>query len=155
MKLCKSGYQDNWSYLVSAIKHNHKHSDHYVIAIAMAIFWVLFITIGILCYNHFKQRVFKFDDKLALGLAAAVFSGLVIYILKDRFLRTNFCLLNKNELICIKEKTDCFDQIGPNNVIDGASFGFINLIQINSSRKNQNKGIGKKHNYFFIYHVPA
>ena len=49
--------------------------------------------------------------------------------------------MNKNDPICINEKTDCFDQKDSNDFISGFNFGHGKLITIMES---ENKGIGKK-----------
>ena len=117
---------------------------NFVILEIIVVFWFLFISFGILAFVSLKVKKVSFGEKLALVLAGSIFIGLIIYVSKDRFYKTNFCLMNKNDPICINENNDCFDEmIYSNDLISGFNFGIGRLININSSIKSENKGIGK------------
>ena len=108
-------------------------------------FWVLFILFGIIGFGNYKQKkIFSFDDKLALGLAASIFIGLLVSISINKFYKSNFCLMNKNDPICINENNDCFEKLYSNDFISGFNFGHGKFINITASMELENKGTGKK-----------
>ena len=117
---------------------------NFVILEIIVVFWFLFISFGILAFVSLKVKKVSFGEKLALVLAGSIFIGLIIYVSKDRFYKTNFCLMNKNDPICIKENNNCFDEmVYSNYLISGFNFGIGKLIKINSSIESENKGDGK------------
>ena len=83
-----------------------------------------------LTYTNIKTINFSFGDKLSLVLAAATFIALLATLSKNKFVKNNFCLMNKNDPFCIDQQNDCFDQIDSNDFINGFNLGFIKHIKI-------------------------
>ena len=78
-----------------------------------------------------RGKVTNFDDKLALGLAAIIFSGGLFFLSNDKFNPTNFCVMNANDPFCKGNKiTSCFNQ--EDRSVFSDNFGFGGFIEIDS-----------------------
>ena len=144
MKNCRLTFKDGNNYVLNGIPGLSIANPNVIIFAIISIFWVLFVSLGIISLRNLKiKTVFSFDGKLALGLAASIFIGLVIFLSKDKFYKHNFCLMNKNDPICIEENNDCYDQISSNDLISGFNFGHGKIINITASMEMKNKGNGK------------
>ena len=67
----------------------------------------------------------------------------ILFISKDKFEKTNFCLMNKNDPICTRENNDCLDEISSKDLISGFNFGYGKIINI-TSMELENEGNGEK-----------
>ena len=142
-KICRPSFMEGDNFILKAIPFISIQSLIFIGIISG--FYFLFISFGLFSLGNFRiKKIFSFDDKLALGLAASIFIGLIISLSIDKFYKSNFCLMNKNDPICINENNDCFDQIYSNDLISGFNFGHGRFINITSSMALENKGIGKK-----------
>ena len=78
-----------------------------------------------------RQMLTNFDDRLALGLAALMFSGGLVYLYIDKFNPYKFCLMNNNDPFCNGyNETSCFTQHSSSVFAD--HFGFGGFIEIGS-----------------------
>ena len=76
-------------------------------------------------------KITNFDDKLALGLAALIFSVGLFYLSSDKFNPTNFCVMNGIDPFCKnRNHTSCFNK--EDNSVFADNFGFGGFIEINS-----------------------
>ena len=87
-----------------------------------------------LTYTNIKTINFSFGDKLSLVLAAATFIALLATLSKNKFVKNNFCLMNKNDPFCVDQPNDCFDQLDSNIFINGFNFGFVKHIEITGKK---------------------
>ena len=101
-----------------------------IIAVMIWLFVVLLSIVEVLLTNN-RQILTNFDDKLALGLAALVFSGFLFYLYHDKFLRNKFCLMNNTDPFCEQfNETDCFSN--KKSSVLANHFGFGGFIEIGS-----------------------
>ena len=78
-----------------------------------------------------RGKVTNVDDKLALGLAALIFSGGLFGLYHNKFDPTNFCVMNGNDPFCKGSKiTSCFNK--KDGSVFSDDFGFGGFIEINS-----------------------
>jgi len=88
-----------------------------------------------------NMRLSPFDDKIPLGIAATIFIVLMGLLSEPAFIPRNFCLMNKNDPICVDERNDCLEKASSNEILDAFGFGFGTIVEINST-KTENAGIG-------------
>ena len=107
-----------------------------MISIILILFWILFLIISVLSLKVSNKKCYngKFDDKLSLVMAAAVFIISIVIISKGKFDKRNFCLMNKMDASCKNIETDCLNKARPNSSIEGINFGFGSFIQIQSDK---------------------
>ena len=136
MKICHSAYQNKRNFLETGVKIGKLFSQNLTIPIILILFWILFFIIGVLTLKVSNKKCFncKFDDKISLGMAAAVFMISIIFISKDKFDPKNFCLMNKMDPLCKNINTDCLTKAKPNSSIKGFNFGFGSLIEFQSDK---------------------
>ena len=78
-----------------------------------------------------KHKLTNWDNKLALGLAAFMFSIGLFYLYNDKFNPMNFCVMNGNDPFCEKfNRTNCFNQ--KTKSIFAENFEFGGFIEIES-----------------------
>ena len=134
-KICRNAYQNGNNYLINGIWFIHAHNMNFTILAIVAAFWLLFVLFGMLNFINIKNsKLYLFGDKLSLVLAAATFIALLASLSKDKFVKNNFCLMNKNDPFCVDQQNDCFDQIDSNDFISGFNFGFIKHIKIHGTK---------------------
>ena len=105
--------------------------NNYLLLISIII-WLLVILLSILELTFIKNRykVTNFDDKLALLVAALIFTIGLFYFYYPKFDKNNFCLMNRNDPICEDAKTSCFTQ--KNGAVFADNFEFGGFIEIES-----------------------
>lgn len=93
--------------------------------------FVLFLTtLEVLLFNK-RHILTTFDDKLALGFVALIFSGGYLYLNIDKFNPEKFCLMNQNDLFCEgSDKSNCFTKY--KNSVFAENFGFGGFMEIGS-----------------------
>ena len=91
---------------------------------------VLLSILEVLLIN--KKPILKnSNDKVALGIAALMFSGALFYLYNDNFKKDKFCLMNKNDPFCKRfNETNCFTQ--DRSLVFADDFGFGGFIEIGS-----------------------
>ena len=73
-----------------------------------------------------KHKSTNFDNTIALGLAALIFSMGLFYLYHDKFNPTNFCVMNGNDPFCNGfNKSNCFKQNSKSVFADNFEFGGI------------------------------
>ena len=99
----------------------------FIIAVSL---WSCVVVLSIfeLVFIQNKYQVTKYDEKLALLLAALIFSGLLFYLYYPRFDSDNFCVMNRNDPYCEGAKTSCFNK----SSVFADNFGFGGFIEIES-----------------------
>ena len=127
--ICRAVYQHKRNFLSTAIKT--RITGKFLIPVMTSIFWVLFTITGTANLS-FNNNVFmaRLADKLALLLAGAIFVILVIFISTGAFDKWRFCLMNKNDPICVNEQTGCFDRMTPNRYNRAIQFGLGAIVVI-------------------------
>ena len=105
----------------------------YLLIIAGTVWSVLvLLSIVELMFVQSNYKVTNFDDKVALLVAALIFSGGLFPLYIARFDRDNFCLMNKNDPFCEgANKTNCFI---PRQTVFSDFFGFGGFIEIESGK---------------------
>ena len=91
---------------------------------------VVLLSIIELIFIQKRYKVTTADDKLALLLAAVLFSGGLFYLYKPRFDSFNFCLMNRNDPFCKGAETSCYKL--KNSTVFAYNFGFGGFIEIES-----------------------
>ena len=136
MKICNSVYRNITNFLDAGIKIGELFFRNLMITIILILFWIMFFIIGVLTLKVSNKKCFncKFDDKISLGMAAAVFMISIIFISKNKFNPENFCLMNKKDRLCQNINTDCLSKTRPNSSIEGFNFGFGSFIKIQSDK---------------------
>ena len=99
--------------------------------IIAATLWSVVVVLSIVEFKFAQMRykVTNFDDKVALLLAALIFSGGLFRLYNPRFDPDNFCLMNKTDPFCKGDnKTSCFTKKGKSVFADFFEFGgFIEI----------------------------
>ena len=104
--VCKPSFNSTGHDYLSIIPVANSH-----LLIIAVILWSCIVLLGIsemiqkwskkCCKGCCKRgKLTNFDDKLALGLAALIFSGGFIYLYHNKFIPTNFCVMNGNDPFC-------------------------------------------------------
>ena len=135
-KICQPAYNTAGQNYLSLIPIG----TNYLLIIAVMI-WLLLVLRSILeiILINKRHKLTNFDDKLALGMAALMFSGCLVYLCIDKFERTKFCLMNYNDPLCEgSNETSCFTQNRSSVFAD--NFGFGGFIEIGSGIGFFNEG---------------
>ena len=129
--LCTPSYHKLGNdFITVGVKFPSKLNMHAFISIIGFICWALLVSLNILeCFIQNKQTALtSFDDKLALALAGAMFSGTLVALYIDQFDIQNFCLMNNNDYLCRNKTISCFS-----NPTSTMNFGFGGFIEVSPS----------------------
>ena len=78
-----------------------------------------------------RSKLTNFDDNLALGVAALIFSGGLFYLYHNKFIPTNFCVMNGNDPFCKdSDINSCFNK--EDGSVFSDNFGFGGFIEMDS-----------------------
>ena len=126
-QICKSSYNTVGQNYLSIIGITIR--DLSIIAVTL---WssVVLLSILELVFIQARFKITNFDDKLALLLAAVLFTAGLFYLCYAKFDKYNFCLMNRNDPYCGEAITSCFSHKGNSVIAD--NFGFGGFIQIKS-----------------------
>ena len=126
-----SFYRIGKDFITVGVKFPSKLNMHAFISIIGFICWALLVGLSILeSFIQKKETVLtSFDDKLALGMAAAIFSGTLVALYIDQFDIKNFCLMNNNDYMCKNKKLSCFTML----TTCTRNFGFGGFIEVGRS----------------------
>ena len=126
--ICKPSYNNAGQDYLSVIPVGKNYI--FIIVVMTWLSVVLLSILEVLLFNKINI-ITNCDDKLALGFAALMFSGGLLYLYIDKFNHNTFCLMNKNDPLCKDfNVTSCFAQ--ESNSVFGDNFGFGGFLEIGS-----------------------
>ena len=106
-QICRSIYIEDDNYIMDGTYFVFLKTPTTILLYGILFLWIILVTMVLvdtaIC-NMKTIQLSSFDDRIALGLATAMFFALISSISKDKFVRSNFCLMNKHDPICSMDR---------------------------------------------------